>query len=65
MENKSFFKNLKPDCNLSFSSGRDQEDGSLKPAHANSSQYPVSKNPSHKRAGAVAQGIGPEFEHQH
>jgi hypothetical protein len=40
--------------------GRDQEDHSLKPAQENSSQDPISKNSSQKRAGGVAQGVGPE-----
>jgi hypothetical protein len=35
----------------------------LKPAWANSSRDPISKNPSQKRAGGVAQGVGPEFKH--
>jgi hypothetical protein len=36
-------------CNPSYSVGRDQENLSLKPAWANSSQDPISKkNPSHK-----------------
>jgi hypothetical protein len=34
--------------NPSYSGGRDQEDHSLKPAWGNSSQDPVSKNPSQK-----------------
>jgi hypothetical protein len=37
--------------NPSYSGGRDQEDGGLKPAQANSSQDPVSKKPSQKRKG--------------
>jgi hypothetical protein len=41
----------------------------LKPAQANSSQDPISKkkqnNPSQKRAGGVAQGVGPEFKLQY
>jgi hypothetical protein len=32
-------------CNPSYSGGRDQEDGSSKPAQANSSGNPISKNP--------------------
>jgi hypothetical protein len=36
-------------CNPSYSGGRDQEDCSLKLAWANSSQDPISKNPSQKR----------------
>jgi hypothetical protein len=34
-------------CHLSYSEGRDQEDGSSKPAWANSSQDLISKSPSH------------------
>jgi hypothetical protein len=48
-------------CNRSYSGGRDQ-DFSLMSAQANSSQDPISKKPSTKRAGGVAQGIGPEFK---
>jgi hypothetical protein len=51
--------------NPSFSGGRDQEDCGSKPAWANSSQDPISKNPSQKRAGGVAQGVGPEFKPQY
>jgi hypothetical protein len=43
------------------SGGRDQEDRSLKPAWANSSQDPILKKPITKRAGGVAQGEGSEF----
>jgi hypothetical protein len=32
-------------CNPSYSGGRNQEDHSWKPAWANSSQDPISKNP--------------------
>jgi hypothetical protein len=39
---------------------------SSKPALANSSQDPISKKTlSHKRAGGVAQGVGPEFKPQY
>jgi hypothetical protein len=45
---------------------RNQEDRGLKPAWANSSRDPVlKKNPSQKRAGGVAQSIGPEFKPQY
>jgi hypothetical protein len=37
----------------------------LEAAHANSSRDPISKNPSQKRAGRVAQGVGPEFKPQY
>jgi hypothetical protein len=36
-------------CNPSYSGGRDQEDGSLKPAQANSSQDPILKNKKQKQ----------------
>jgi hypothetical protein len=50
-------------CNASYSGGRDQEDCGLKPAWGNSSWAPIlKKNPSLKRAGGVAQGVGPEFK---
>jgi hypothetical protein len=51
-------------CNPSYLGGRDQEDCSSKLAQANSSQDPISKIPNTKRAGGVAQGVGPEFKHQ-
>jgi hypothetical protein len=51
--------------NPSYSGGRDQEDQSSKPAWANSLWDPISKNPSQKRAGGVAQGAGPEFKLQY
>jgi hypothetical protein len=51
-------------CNPSYSEGRDQEDHSLKPAQANSSRDPISKNSYHtkKWADGVAQGEDPEFK---
>jgi hypothetical protein len=53
-------------CNPSYSVDRDQEDHNLKPARPNSSQDPISKkNSAQKRAGEVAQGVGPEFKPQH
>jgi hypothetical protein len=52
-------------CNPSYTGGRDQEDCSLKPARANSSRDPISKKPSQKRSGRVAQGVNPEFKPQH
>jgi hypothetical protein len=46
-------------------SGRKQwENGGPKPTQGNSSRDPISKNPSQKRAGSVAQGAGPEFKSQ-
>jgi hypothetical protein len=62
---KNFFNSWAPvahACNPSYSGGRDQEEHSLKPAWANSSQNPISKIPNTKRASGVAQGIGPEFK---
>jgi hypothetical protein len=44
---------------------RDQEDCGLKPAWANSSEDPILKNPSQKRAGGVTQDVGPEFKPQY
>jgi hypothetical protein len=53
-------------CNPTYSGSRDQEDVGLKSARANSSQDPISKNPSQKkRAGGVAQDVGPEFKPQY
>jgi hypothetical protein len=54
-------------CNPGYSGGRDLEDCGLKPAQANSLRDPISKKPHHahkKRAGGVAQGVGPEFKPQ-
>jgi hypothetical protein len=52
-------------CSPSYSGGRDQDGRSLKPASTNSSRDPISKIHKTKRAGGVAQGIGPEFKHQY
>jgi hypothetical protein len=54
-------------CNLSYSGGRDQDDGGLKAAQANRSRDPISKKTHHKKkgGGGVAQGIGPEFKPQY
>jgi hypothetical protein len=52
-------------CNPSSSGGRDQEDCVLKPDWENSSQHPISKNPSQKWTGGVAQGEDPEFKPQY
>jgi hypothetical protein len=49
-------------CNPSYSGGRDQKNRSLKPAWVNSSRDPISRNPSQKWAGGVAQGEGPEYK---
>jgi hypothetical protein len=48
-------------CNLTYSGGSDQEDPGLKPAWVRS--Y-LEKNPTPKRAGGVAQGVGLEFKPQ-
>jgi hypothetical protein len=34
----------------------------LKPAQANNLRDPILKNPSQKRVGGVAQGVGPELK---
>jgi hypothetical protein len=52
-------------CNPNYSGGEDQEDCGSKPAQANSVQDPISKNPSQKKAGGVAQSEGPEFKPQY
>jgi hypothetical protein len=44
-------------CNPSYSGGRDLEDRSLKSAWENGSRDPISKNPSQKGAGGVAQAL--------
>jgi hypothetical protein len=44
-------------CNPHYSGGRHQEDHDWKPAQANSLQDPISKTPSQKMAGRVAQGV--------
>jgi hypothetical protein len=45
--------------NPSYSGGRDQKDQGSKPAQANSSRDPILKKLSQKRAGGVAQSVGP------
>jgi hypothetical protein len=54
-------------CNPSYSGGRDQEDRHLKPAwqivHETLSHKKKHFTP--KRAGGVAQGVGPEFKPQY
>jgi hypothetical protein len=52
-------------CNPSYSGGRDQEDWSSKPAQANSFRDLILKKPFTKRAGGVAQGVGPKFKPQY
>jgi hypothetical protein len=44
-------------CDPSYSGGREQEDRRLKPAWANSSQDPISKNTTQKRAGRMTPAI--------
>jgi hypothetical protein len=52
--------------NPSYTRVRDQEDHGSKPAWENSSRDPISKKKkSQKRAGGVAQGVGPEFKSQY
>jgi hypothetical protein len=45
-----------------YSGGRDQENHGSKPARGKGSQDPISKNPSQKRAGGVAQGTSSEIK---
>jgi hypothetical protein len=47
------------------SEGRDQKDRGSKPAWKNSLRDSISKYPSEKRAGGVAQGEGPELKSQY
>jgi hypothetical protein len=51
-------------CNPSSSGGRDQENQGLKREWANCKTLSQKKNIT-KMAGAVAQGIGPEFKSQY
>jgi hypothetical protein len=44
-------------CNPSYSGGRDQEDGGLKPAWANSLQDPISKKPPQKKGGGLVEQL--------
>jgi hypothetical protein len=48
-------------CNPSYSEGRVQVNQGSKPEGAISLETLSPKNPSQKRAGGVAQGVGPEF----
>jgi hypothetical protein len=52
-------------CNPSYSGGRHQEAQISKPVQANSLKDPVLKNTITKRAGGVAQSVGPEFKPQY
>jgi hypothetical protein len=54
-----------PACNPRYSGGRDQENRCSKPTRANRLQDPILKKPFTKRAGGVAQGVGPEFKPQY
>jgi hypothetical protein len=52
-------------CNLSYSGGRDQQSHNLKPARQPEQMVCETlsqENLTQKRAGGVAQGIGPEFK---
>jgi hypothetical protein len=52
--------------NSSYSGGKDQGDGGLKPARQIVLKtLSQKKKPITKRAGGVAQGVGHEFEHQY
>jgi hypothetical protein len=51
--------------NPSYSGGRDQEVRGLKPAQANVLSDPTSKKPITKRAGGVADDVGPKFKPQY
>jgi hypothetical protein len=50
---------------FSYSGGRNQRKVVLKRAQANRSRDLSQKNPSQKRAGGMAQGVGPEFKSQY
>jgi hypothetical protein len=58
-------------CNPSYSGNRDQEDCGSKPAKANGSLDPISKQTNKQkplqknRADGVAQDVGPEFKPQY
>jgi hypothetical protein len=53
-------------CNSSYLGGRDQEDHGSKPAQKIVNETLSQKNSSQKkRAGGVAQGVGPEFKPQY
>jgi hypothetical protein len=52
-------------CNPSYSGGRDQEDHGSKPAWQIVYKTLSRKYPSQKRAGGVAQSVGPEFKTQY
>jgi hypothetical protein len=50
--------------NPSYKGGRDQEDGSSKPAWANSLQDPILKKTTQNRAGGVAQSVGSKLKNK-
>jgi hypothetical protein len=52
-------------CNPMYSGGRDQEAHSLNQPRQIVHETLPQKNPSQKRAGGVAQGVGPEFKLQY
>jgi hypothetical protein len=52
-------------CNLNYSGGKDQEDRGSKPTRANNLARPCFEKPFKKRAGGVAQGVGPAFKPQY
>jgi hypothetical protein len=53
-------------CNPSYSGGRDQKHHSSKPAQQIVGKtLSGKKDPSQKRAGGVARGVGPEFKTQY
>jgi hypothetical protein len=49
-------------CNPSYLGGRDLEDWNQPQENSLRDPYVKKKNPSHKRASGVAQGVGPEFK---
>jgi hypothetical protein len=49
-------------CNLSYSVSRDQKNHGSKPAWEMVHETLSWQNPSQKRPGGVAQGVGPEFK---
>jgi hypothetical protein len=51
-------------CNLSYSGSRNQEDCGLRPVQAEFIRPYLQKAHYKKRAGRVAQGVGPEFKFQ-
>jgi hypothetical protein len=59
---KKMEKQVAHACNPSYSGGRDQKNHGSKPTRANSFGDPISKTSNTKRAGGVAQGVGPEFK---